>query len=24
VFTNDFSGARHPSLLEDMISVGPP
>lgn len=24
VFTNDFMDARHPDLLEDMISVGPP
>lgn len=24
VFTNDFSGARHPDLLQDMIEVGPP
>jgi len=24
VFTNDFKEARHPELLQDMISVGPP
>lgn len=24
VFTNDFSDARHPEMLEDMIKVGPP
>lgn len=24
MFTNDFSGARHPEMLEDMIAVGPP
>jgi hypothetical protein len=24
VFTNDFREARHPDLLSDMISVGPP
>lgn len=24
MFTNDFMDARHPDLLEDMISVGPP
>lgn len=24
VFTNDFSAARHPDLLKDMIDVGPP
>lgn len=24
VFTNDFSTARHPDLLQDMIAAGPP
>ena len=24
VFTNDFSTARHPEMLQDMIEVGPP
>jgi hypothetical protein len=24
VFTNDFGGARHPEMLEDMVKVGPP
>lgn len=24
VFTNDFSDARHPEMLKDMIKVGPP
>lgn len=24
VFTNDFMNARHPNLLADLISVGPP
>ena len=23
MFTNDFSEARHPEMLEDMIAVGP-